>query len=266
MSTDPSLHTTTSAPGMADIFFVPAPARVIPEMLKIADVKADDLVMDLGSGDGQILIAAARDCGARGVGVEIDPALVKQAQAAAEAAGVSGRLEFRVDDFFEADLRPASVLMLYLLDSINVRLRPKILRECRPGTRVVTYSFEMGEWQCDAHVPIAANGVSLWIVPADLSGEWQVSRAASGTGTLALSLVQRFQELSGSVLLNGTRCPVISGRVCANDFSLAIEHSDGPLTITGRVDGDRMHAAGGSFEDLAGEWLAVRKAGPATGL
>jgi len=259
MSTDPSLQTTRPAPGMADIFFVPAPARVIPEMLKIAAVTADDLVMDLGSGDGQILIAAARDCGARGVGVEIDPALVSQAQAAAEAAGVSGRLEFRVDDFFETDLRPASVLMLYLLDSINVRLRPKILRECRPGTRVVTYSFEMGEWQCDAHVPIAANGVSLWIVPADLSGEWQVSSAAPGRGIMALSLEQRFQELSGWVLLNGAHCPVITGRVRANDFSLAIEHSDGPLTITGRLEGERMHAAGCSGEDLAGEWLAVRK-------
>ena len=139
MSTDPALHTTPPTPWVADIFFVPAPARVIPEMLKIAEVKADDLVMDLGSGDGQILIAAARDCGARGVGVEIEPALVAQAQAAAETAGLGERLEFHVQDFFEADLRPASVLMLYLLDSINVRLRPKILRECRPGTRVVTY-------------------------------------------------------------------------------------------------------------------------------
>jgi SAM-dependent methyltransferase len=254
MSTDPSLNPAPPHTGTADIFFVPAPVRVVTEMLKIADVNAGDLVMDLGSGDGQILIAAAKEHGSRGVGVEIDPALVAQSRAAADAAGVSGLLEFKVEDFFETDLRPASVLMLYLLDSINVRLRPKILHECRPGTRVVTYSFEMGEWQCDAHVPIAANGVSLWIVPANISGEWMAAKE----GGVALRLEQCFQELAGTVLLEGISYPVITGRVRGHEFMLAIERDGTSVTMTGRAEDDRMNLVihQGECPDL--EAFAVR--------
>lgn len=240
MTADPFEQSFQSSREMADIFFVPAPARVVTEMLRIAEVTQDDLVMDLGSGDGQILLAAARDHGARGLGIEINPLLVTQARAAAEAGGFTDRLEYREQDFFEADLRPASVLMLYLLDSINVRLRPKILRECRPGTRVVTYSFEMGEWQCDAHIPIAANGVSLWIVPANLSGEWEVQGDGPRERSTMFVFEQRYQELNGTAVVAGTQRPILAGRVRGNEFSFAVGGSEEPITFSGRVDGEQL--------------------------
>ena len=215
--------------------------------------------MDLGSGEGQILIAAARDCGARGVGVEIAPALVEKARRTALAAGVAERLEFRLQDFFGADLRQATVLMLYLLDSINVRLRPKILRECRPGTRVVTYSFEMGEWQCDAHTPIAANGVSLWIVPANVSGGWSTCEGSTDSGLSLLSLQQRFQELSGTAVLDGVVCPVIAGRVRGSEFSLAIGGAAETVTMNGRIEGEQMSAQLVASARSVGQWKAARQ-------
>lgn len=246
---------------MADIFFVPAPARVIPEMLKIAAVSGDDLVMDLGSGDGQILIAAARECGARGIGVEIDPVLVAQAARGAASAGVSERLTFVEEDLFRADLRAATVLMLYLLETINIRLRPKILRECRPGTRVVTYSFEMGEWQCDAHTPIAANGVSLWVVPANLSGEWRAEPCCAGAELTQLSLQQRYQELSGTATWKGVALPVTAGRARGCEFSLSLESTREPLTISGRIEEDEMRANFITADGGVCEWRGLRTPG-----
>lgn len=239
-----------------DIFFVPAPERVVVEMLKIARIESSDVVMDLGSGEGQILIAAARDHGARGIGIELDPELVAKSQVRALDAGVAERLEFFEQDFFQADLRAATVLMLYLLDSINIRLRPKILAECRPGVRVVTYSFEMGEWLCDAHTPIAANGVSLWIVPANLTGIW---RAAATP--LTLTLRQRFQELAGSVAMEDGTHPILTGRVRGDEFTLSVEHPRGALTLFGHVRGEQMEAI---FRLPSGEeapWQGERELG-----
>ena len=244
-----------------DIFFVPAPACVVTEMLKIAQITSADLVMDLGSGDGQILIAATREYGARGVGIEIDPKLVNEARAHAAAAGLADRLTFIEQDFFATDLRPATALMLYLLDSINIRLRPKILAECAPGTRVITYSFEMGEWQCDAHTPIAANGVSLWIVPANLTGIWHPAESgATGTPLTSLTLTQRFQELAGQRLHRRTHLPDQRWPGAGSDFTLDVEHPAGTVSLTGRMCGDEMEAALLGPEGTA-TWQAVREHG-----
>lgn len=225
-----------------DIFFVPAPERVVVEMLKIARIESTDVVMDLGSGEGQILIAAARDHGARGIGIELDPELVAKSRVRALDAGVAERLEFFEQDFFQADLRPATVLMLYLLDSINIRLRPKILAECRPGVRVVTYSFEMGEWPCDAHTPIAANGVSLWIVPANLTGIWRAVPLSAEAVPASLTLRQRFQELTGAAAMETGPCRILTGQVRGDAFTLSVEHPQGALTLFGHVRGEQMEA------------------------
>jgi SAM-dependent methyltransferase len=148
-----------------DIHFVPTPEEVVDEMLRLADVGKTDLVYDLGSGDGRIVITAARRYGARGVGIDLDPKLVAQATSNAKQAGVADRVKFIEGDIFEADISPASVVTLYLLTSINERLRPKLMKELRPGTRIVSHQFRMGDWQPEREIVIDYRPVFLWRVP-----------------------------------------------------------------------------------------------------
>jgi len=149
---------------------VRTPLVVVNEMLSLANVTASDVVYDLGSGDGRILIAAARDRGARGVGLEIDPALVAQSTERAGRLGLADRLSFRQQDLFEADLRPATVVTLYLSPDLNRRLRPKLLGELRPGARVVSHHFDMGDWAPSRSLQVSSNEgghtLYLWVVPA----------------------------------------------------------------------------------------------------
>lgn len=150
-----------------DVVYVPTPQPVVEAMLRLAEVKRTDVVYDLGSGDGRVVIAAARLHGARGVGVEIDAALVKKARESAAAAGVSDRVRFVNQDLFTADLRPATVVTLYLLQSLNERLRPKLVRELRPGARVVSHVFNMGpEWPPAQTATIERSRIFLWTIPA----------------------------------------------------------------------------------------------------
>jgi SAM-dependent methyltransferase len=166
-----ALMTTACArlPGQ-EVPDVRTPLVVVNEMLRLAEVTADDVVYDLGSGDGRILIAAARDRGARGVGLEIDPMLVAQSTERARRLGLAERLTFRLQDLFEADLGPATVVTLYLSPDLNRRLRPKLLSELRPGSRVVSHSFDMGDWAPTRTLQVSSNEGShtlyLWVVPA----------------------------------------------------------------------------------------------------
>jgi SAM-dependent methyltransferase len=152
-----------------DVPDVRTPLAVVNEMLRLADVTASDVVYDLGSGDGRILIAAARDRGARGVGLEIDPALVAQSAERARRLGLADRLSFRQQDLFEAVLTPATVVTLYLSPDLNRRLRPKLLSELRPGARIVSHSFDMGDWAPARTLQVSSNEGShtlyLWVVP-----------------------------------------------------------------------------------------------------
>jgi SAM-dependent methyltransferase len=153
-----------------DVPDVRTPLTVVNEMLRLADVTASDVVYDLGSGDGRILIAAARDRGARGVGLEIDPVLVAQSTERARRLGLADRLSFRQQDLFEADLTPATVVTLYLSPDLNRRLRPKLLSELRPGARIVSHNFDMGDWAPARTLQVSSNEGShtlyLWVVPA----------------------------------------------------------------------------------------------------
>ena len=148
-----------------DIHFVPTPEEVVEAMLRLADVGPNDVVYDLGSGDGRIPITAARRFGARGVGVELDPKLVAQATHSAHEAGVADRVRFIEGDIFEADLSPATVVTLYLLTSINERLRPKLLKELQAGTRIVSHQFRMGDWNPDRETVVDFRPLFLWRVP-----------------------------------------------------------------------------------------------------
>jgi SAM-dependent methyltransferase len=149
-----------------DVVFVPTPQPVVEAMLDLAQVNATDVVYDLGSGDGRIVITAAKKYGAHGVGIEMDPVLVKQAREKAAAAGVADRVRFVTQDLFHADLSRASVVTLYLLQSINERLRPKLVRELKPGSRVVSHVFNMGpEWPPEQTITIDRSRVFLWSIP-----------------------------------------------------------------------------------------------------
>jgi protein-L-isoaspartate O-methyltransferase len=149
-----------------DVIYVPTPQPVVETMLELAGVKSTDTVYDLGSGDGRIVITAAKKYGARGVGIELDPALVKKARENAAAAGVASKVQFLTQDLFKTDLRPASVVTLYLLQSINERLRPKLVRELRPGARVVSHVFNMGpEWPPEKTVTVDRSRIFLWTLP-----------------------------------------------------------------------------------------------------
>ena len=149
-----------------DVIYVPTPPDVVDAMLKLAKIGKDDVVYDLGCGDGRIVIAAAKQYGARGVGIDIDPQRIKEAEANAQAAGVSDRVSFRLGDLFEADLSPATAVTLYLLTSLNLKLRPKLLSELKPGTPVVSHQFDMGDWKPDETLELAGRRVYLWTVPA----------------------------------------------------------------------------------------------------
>jgi SAM-dependent methyltransferase len=156
----------TSRPAKPDVIYVPTPQPVVEAMLELAQVKRTDVVYDLGSGDGRIVITAAKKYGASGVGIEIDPALVRKARENAAAAGVSTRVRFATQNLFTSDLSKASVVTLYLLQSINERLRPKLVRELRPGTRIVSHVFNMGpEWPPQKTITVDRSRIYLWSIP-----------------------------------------------------------------------------------------------------
>lgn len=156
----------TEAPTRApDVVYVPTPTPVVNEMLRLANVQSNDVVYDLGSGDGRIVITAAKQRGARGVGIDINPQRIREANENAKKAGVTDRVEFRQQDLFETDFSEATVVTLYLLPTLNVKLRPKLLRELKPGTRIVSHAFDMGDWKPEQVVEVAGKTIYYWVVP-----------------------------------------------------------------------------------------------------
>lgn len=148
-----------------DVPYVPTPQNVVDKMLEMAAVKKDDVVYDLGSGDGRIVITAAKKYGVRGVGVDIDPERVKEANANAVQAGVANRVKFIEQDLFKTNLKEASVVTLYLLPEVNLRLRPKLWSELKPGTRVVSHAFDMGDWKPEQMVEVEGRKIYYWVIP-----------------------------------------------------------------------------------------------------
>lgn len=240
-----------------DILYVATPAHVGVEMLKVAGVTTADVVYDLGSGDGRLVIAAARDFGARGVGVEIDASLVQESREAASRAGVSEQATFVWQDLFTTDISGASVVTLYLRDDVNLRLRPKLLRELRPGTRVVSHDFAMGDWQPQrvlrAHGPDREHTIYFWLVPADASGTWHVT-LGRGTGVAreaTLRLTQRLAAVEGEVEAADVRTPIAGGRVTGDEIAFTA----GGSVWRGRIRGDT--ASGQAGDGM--EWTARRR-------
>ena len=152
-------------PRAPDVIFVPTPPDVVDAMLKLAKVTSSDLVYDLGSGDGRIPIAAAKTYGARGVGIEIDPERVREATGNARSNGVADKVTFRTEDLFTADISPATVVTLYLLPSLNLKLAGKLMKDLKPGTRIVSHAFNMGTWMPLQTQTVSGRAIYLWTIP-----------------------------------------------------------------------------------------------------
>ena len=150
-----------------DVIFVPTPQSVVEQMLELASVKPGDVVYDLGCGDGRLVITAAKQDGVRAVGIDIDPERINQSLENARKAGVEDRVSFRNEDLFEADIRKATVVTLYLLHSLNLKLRPKLWKELKPGTRIVSYNFDMGDWPPEKKVGVMSGSIYLWTIPVN---------------------------------------------------------------------------------------------------
>jgi len=238
-----------------EIPYVTTPAGVVDAMLSIAKVGEKDTLFDLGSGDGRIVIAAAKQFHARGVGIELDGTLVAQSRETAAREDVSDRVEFLQQDIFASDFRNATVLTMYLLPEVNLDLRPRILFGMRPGTRVVSHDWDMGDWEPDdrrvvatsekAVWPLKESRVYLWIVPARVAGYWRGTLAGpEGEDPVVIEFAQRFQNASANVWLRRWNMAG-NGRIRGDSVSLRLDRSSwkpgaAPLHFTLRVDGGRI--------------------------
>jgi len=248
----------------APIPYVTTPYPAVTAMLKLAGVTSGDTVYDLGSGDGRIVIAAARDFGAHAVGVEMDPALIRESERNAQEAGVESRVRFVKDDLFLVDFRDATVVTLFLLPGVNAMLLPKLLKDLKPGTRVVSYLHDMGEWEPDRTVRIETGPIYYWVIPADVGGMWAL-QISGPKSLLTLSFRQSFQKVSGGVRLHGKTLELSDARIEGKRLSfVGSGTADGQrvrMEFSGSVENE--HASGSVLikEGLSAgsyEWTALR--------
>ena len=252
-----------------EVPYVQTPQAVVDKMMELAAVGPDDFLIDLGSGDGRIVIVAAEKHGARGFGVELDPSLVQRSNDLAREAGVVGRAQFFTRDLFETDISQATVLTMYLLPDVNLALRPRILEQLRPGTRVISHDWDMGEWQPDARavlegvvkpvMPLRNSTVYLWIVPAKVGGTWRVQVEGAKPDALEIEFAQRFQEISGLARRSQGRLLLQSAHLRGAEIRFAVidesRRPSVPLQLFGRVYADRMEGTTGNGQ----RWRAQRK-------
>jgi precorrin-6B methylase 2 len=231
-----------------DAPFVRTPDYVIAEILSKAGVGKDDILYDLGSGDGRIVIEAAKKTGCRAVGIEIDAELVDDSRLNAARAGVQDRVRFVVADIFKENLREATVVTIYMSGDVNRRLRPKLLRELKPGTRIATYTFDMDEWKPDDTTTFGREDAYFWIVPANASGKWSWTEGKGRSGVRwEMELGQVFQEVSGQVSRNGRPFTVRGGKIKGDEIGFTIDGDPAartsPLMFTGRIRGNTIEGA-----------------------
>ena len=217
--------------------YIPSTRGNVDEMLRLAGVTPQDVVFDLGSGDGRIVIAAARDYGARGVGIELDAALVRESTENARRAGVGERAEFRHSDIFAANLGAASVVTMYLLTSLVNKLEPKLLAELRPGTRIVAHDYGFAEWKPDRTLQISKNYM-LYVVPAKIAGAWRVEAPMVKGRDFVLDVQQRYQAVRGGVRVQGGFLPAFEAQLSGERLSFVLVEDDVSYRFEGDVRGD----------------------------
>lgn len=254
-----------------DVPFVPTPPEVVDEMLRLADIKAGDVLYDLGCGDGRIVIAAAKRYGIKAIGIDIDPVRIEESNENAAKAGLTGKVRFIQQNLFEADFRDATVVTMYLLTSVNIRLRPKLLAELKPGTRLVSHSFEMDEWRPDKTSAVTTSfgderDVHFWIVPANVTGRWEWDiPAGSGNKHYVLEAGQQFQVVTASVREGDWPVAASDIRLAGDAFSFRLDTEvDGKMIselYEGKVAGDGIVGTvrpAGNPKAPAAAWKARR--------
>lgn len=237
-----------------DVPYVPTPWKVIDTMLGMAKLTPSDFIIDLGSGDGRIVVTAAKRHGVRGFGVDLDPNLVNTARREAERQGVAGRVRFLAQNIFITDISEASVVTMYLLPKVNLQMRERLFSQLKPGTRIVSHDFDMGNWKPDERTTIPvpeksygppSSEIYLWVIPVNAAGRWQWQTTVDGKtidGSLALD--QTFQMLTGRGQLGAEPVELIEARVRGTRLAVAmyavIDGRRQRADFTGDVDGDRL--------------------------
>ena len=233
--------------------FVSSPPEVVDRMLQLAEPKAGERLVDLGSGDGRIVIQAAKRFGAQGLGVEIDPSLVRRATENARRAGVEALARFAVQDLFETDLRGVSVVTMYLLPEVNLKVMPRLLQDLKPGARIVSHDYGMGDWAPDETVellvaekmvgPLGRSRILLWLVPADARGAWR-SEVPEFGGAWEFRIAQKYQRLDAEARAQGREMRVHGSRLRGEEIKLVVTGNVGGkvrnLLFRGHVRGDRI--------------------------
>jgi SAM-dependent methyltransferase len=234
-----------------DVPYEPSSEEVVRAMLEIAHVDKDDLVYDLGCGDGRIVIAAAQKAGARGVGVDLDPERIKESLENARKAKVTDRVQFLQQDLFQTDIGQATVVMLYLWPEVNLKLRPKLLRALKPGTRVVSHSHNMGSWEPDQTITVPqGHNVYFWVIPANVTGIWEWDNPGEKE-RYVMKLSQQFQIVSGTLRLGSDEIPVKNLELRGDRLQFVAERffkgRVQPVRFIGRVQG---HYIEGTAEEM----------------
>lgn len=237
-----------------DVVWVPTPDELVSRMLKMAGTTPQDYVIDLGAGDGKIAIAAAKQFGATSLGIEYNPDMVKLAQCMVQVEGVTGKTKIIQGDVFKEDFSKATVLTMYLLPELNLRLRPIILN-MKPGTRVTSHQFTMGDWEPDETAEIEYRSAYLWIVPAKVEGTWNFRDAAGAPFTVTLS--QKYQKISGDAAMGANKNPLVGATLRGDDIKFAFNDDKSVTrTLTGKVRGNEitgtLKAAGGAEVKVTG--------------
>lgn len=262
---------TSAAQQLSKLPYVPTPQIVVDEMLKLAGVTAKDFVIDLGSGDGRMILTAARDFKATGVGVDIDAKLVELANKQAKADGLADRAKFIEQDMFKADVGKASVVTLYVLPDFMERLRPKLLSELKPGARIVAHDYYMSGWYPDKRltltVPekVAANGtdkayIYLWIVPSVVEGDWRLDFDPGGTERqlIVLTLNQRYQMLNGSAANKFGAMKIQNARLEGDQIDFFLTVGSTAYRFSGTIDGDKMEGSAVAANTKPLRWRASK--------
>ena len=244
-----------------DVPWEPSEDAVVAEMLKIAEVNKGDILYDLGCGDGRIVIQAAKEIGVRGIGIDLDPKRIQESMENARRAKVTDRVQFKQQNLFDAHISEATVVMLYLWPEVNLRLRPKLFRELKPGTRIVLHSHNMGKWKPDRSI-VAPNGHSVyfWVMPANASGTWEWG--LKGGKTYTLKLEQKFQEVTGTINAGASQAPVkeltLKGDLLQFTLDDKINGRPSALHFEGRIGGNTLQGSVEALESGKRDWQARR--------
>ena len=243
-----------------DVIWVPTPDEVVDRMLRMAQVTPSDYVVDLGAGDGKIAIAAAKKFGARALGIEYNAEMARHAQRNVERAGLAGRARIVQGDIFVSDFSQATVVTMYLLPALNLKLRPQLLA-MRPGTRVVSHSFSMDDWEADETSSLDGRRAYFWVVPAAVAGAWSLALAGGGgADKLEMTLEQRYQMIEGTVALDTVLGGLREARL--RGFLIAFAYVDDKgvrRDFSGRVSGARMEGSFRADNGTEGRWSATKK-------